>query len=395
MTGIQPVPVTEVPVPESVGPERLTAQQRVNQVIAQARATLTEDGTAAVVDLENPAAPNLGETSTEFPIMEPVEPEVAPPVEEVAQPAPEEPDARTVLIERQPGQTVKITFRTQEEADVIRGLQRGNLRREELHREREQLKAREDELAQFEDLLQVDRSGIIAEMLPPDAKRELLSTLLLEVGIEDAELMTALDTWRQDEAERRAARLEVENARYKSRQEINERYEVRRVERQAAATAVDVAATLAQQFIHDRPMRDAFMDDMLTDMKAWAGQMKAQHGRIPAIKPEDVLSITARRLNVYRIAAEDAKRALDPTAALPPRARPTGDQAERVAEAARKARETGSRFVAAAQQRQLAAKVPGSGVTGGTPGDQGLVPPPNQKFAERSSWLKQKLGLKR
>jgi len=389
-------PLTETieqPVP---GP--MTPRERITQVIQAARATLSEDGTTARVEVPGDT-PGQGDTGDEndFPLVEDVPGEVPPePAPEPVALTPEqEADERTVIVERQPGQNVKMTFRTKEEADVIRGLQRGSIRREELHRERQEVAAQREELQQFQDLLEIDRAGVITEMIPPEARRELLTQLLLADDVlDDPEFTAALDRWREDGAQRRADRLEVENARFKARQDLEGKYEQRRALRQTANTALDVTEALGKQFLPDRQLRESFMDDMVADIKAWANGYQAEHGRVPALTPAHILQITARRLAVYRIPVDAAARALDPNTATPPRARPKGPEAERIAEAARKARETGARFTAAANGRKVAALIPGSGVAG-APGDQSsMTPPKGQSWKERSTWLRERLGLK-
>jgi hypothetical protein len=377
----------------------LSVREKVQALIANARATLSPDGTTATIETteEPPTTPE----ELEFPVVEPVEPELeegeeAPALEgeEVVEPVEETTDHRTVIVPKGEGE-VRMTFRTVEEADVIRQLQRSARSSDQVMRQQEQVRSQQDELDQFRDLLEIDRSGIILEMVPPDAKRELLTQLLLEDGVlEDEALNNAIDNWRDNAEARRAARLEIENARFKSRSQLDGQYAAKRAIRDTARTTLDTTVTVADQFLTDPVMREAFIDDMVADVKTWANSFQREHGHLPRLTPEHVLQITARRLSVYRIDLDDAKRALDPNTATPPKARPKGVKAERIAAAAREARATGARFTTAAQQRKVASLVPGSGVTG-TPAEEGMTPPTGQTWKERSGWIREKLGLKR
>ena len=374
-----------------------TPGQRVRAMIDAARANLDAEGRLQAPEgaVGDPAPepevdPDVIYGEDPEPVVE-EEPELDPGLEQLPEGEEGEEgeptaDELTVEVERQPGQVRTLKFASKEDADLIRMLKRDGLRREEANRLVAKVERQQAELDYVEDRLRVDPTGFLLEYIPATTARELAMTLLLQDGVLDEEMVDAAQLYLSEPEKRQLARLQIQQALTERRQAVDQRLEYANEVRAARRVTNQVVDTLSEQFM-DEERRSQFVDDMLRDVQEWAQRWEADGKRLKGMSAKDVLKITEQRLRIYGLDPKDAARALNPATATPPRARPKGAAAERVAAAAQKARETGERFKQGAARRQVAGKV---GVTGAaaSPVNPAVQPPANQNWKERAEWMK-------
>jgi hypothetical protein len=362
----------------------LTSGERLHQTFQNLRGQLTPDGSAlrAPVDPNAPPAP---------PATPPADPPATPTRTDDGKFAPDgtasletDPDAtgdelppdgeqpagegaddeealRVVIPAMRGNAQPRVMFAdTPEAAEELRALVRGNLRREELHRERARVERREEDLATVRDLIEVDPTGFLVQTLPSDRAVDVALALLAQDGVLDA-VRETLSTWEEDPRQREIDRLKAEKDRADRRRDVEGAVEAKR-EARAFVREVNNTVDAITQLVPAERQND-LADDLLGEMQRFA-QANPNVGRLTAAQ---MVRVFERRLSLYGVDPKIALTAVTAPGELPParRGTPKGEAAQRIAAQAKLAREQGRRFRSSSEARRAAAAQPsaGSGVT--------------------------------
>ena len=370
----------------------------IRAAIASARENLSPDGSSFTHTTPDtppaetpPVDPNAEPVATgEDVVTEGEQPvEEAPPAEEA--PAPLTEDATSVVLAGEDGTQRRLRFATPEDAALVKAATKGAMLRAEYHERLQAVEQRGDEVDLVRDAMQADPVGFVMESVPTELRTELVTALLLEEGVLTPELLQALQTWTEDPDKAKLSRLEIANKRAELRDDMQRTFEGRQQARAALKLTTGVIDTLSERLIADPGLRSTFEQDMLQEVKQWASAYRAKHGSLPALRREHIVQITERRLAVFGIKKDQALATLDPDNPTPPRARPKGPAAERIAQQAEAARNTGKRMVTAAAQRQVAAAVPGGGATASPTPESTIRPPKGLGVVGAAKWARENL----
>jgi len=282
---------------------------------------------------------------------------------------------------RHPDKPIKLAVEDEATADALRSLVKGNVRREQLHRETESLNRQRDELDMVEQHLAIDPVGFLTERVKPEIQLEL-ARHLLSIPAVFAEINKDMTEWddpdklARHQAELRAARADSQRGTEREMGRIKEAKEQGRLVRDTVAAIVP-----ADMEEDDATM---FVNDCLTDVMTWA----QAHPEVRRLRPEEVVGILDRRLRHHGLTPESALAALSSgqpfrrsTAARPVKRAPASGTPD-----AEEARTAGAKLKQAGDARRAAAAVPGAGA-GARPTK--MEPPAQQGVKERIQWLKQ------
>jgi hypothetical protein len=290
-----------------------------------------------------------------------------------------------ILVEipgRHADKPLKLAVEDEETANALRALVKGNVRRDQLHRETENLQRQRDELDMVEQHLTLDPVGFLTDRVKPEIRLEVARHLLSipEVFAEITKDMTEWDDpdkLKLRQAELRAARADSQRGTEREMARIKEAKEQGRLVRDTVAAIVPT----------DMEEEDAtmFVNDCLTDVMAWANA----HPDVRRLRPEEVIGILDRRLRHHGMTPESALAALSSgqpfrrsTAARPGKVPASGTPD------AEEARTAGAKLKQAGEARRAAAAVPGAGA-GARPTK--IEPPAQQSVKERIKWVKEQL----
>jgi hypothetical protein len=291
---------------------------------------------------------------------------------------------------RRPGETVKMQFMP-EEVEEIQRLVKGYKRGEQVEAERAELNAREQQLADWQEAVELDPASAVARTLgnDPDALEHLALTILADpkMWLRVSQKVLAWDD--PDRYELDAAKLQVEAA--NRRDEMRELAQERRVvDRNLSQVQASVAALIPSEGMSE-DQAGTFYRDALRDLKEHADRYN-----LLTLDVRDIPLILASsgRLRAHGINPTDAaERIQEALSGTRRESRPAGGK-PRTNGAPAPAKEDspppakrGKDFATGSQRRKVAAAAPAGA---GSP-STALTPPPGQTIEERTAWHRERM----
>ena len=290
---------------------------------------------------------------------------------------------------RRPGEVVTMQFMPEEEED-IRRLVNGYMRGEQVQAEREEIMAAQQELADWQEAVELDPATAVRRTLGNDpAALELLALTILadpQMWSRVAERVLSWDD--PDRYELDASKLQV--AASERRDEVREAAQDRRiVDRNLSQVQASVASLIPSDVSEDQ--QSTFYRDALRDLKE-----HADHYNLLTLDVRDIPLILANsgRLKAFGVnptdAAERIQEALSGTrresrsAGKKPRTNgaPAPEREDSPPPAKR-----GKDFAQGSQRRRVAAAAPAGA---GSP-STALTPPAGQTIEERTAWHRERM----